>query len=144
MNVENPNKQPFITLALNIPPHPKGRPRFDRRGFAYTDPKTRKYESDLKSLLRQFWRPRDTLNGAIELRLRFYLAPVKSSKRLFPTVKPDIDNFSKAVMDAMNGIVWNDDSQVITLTAEKWYVTDKSSPQIKIMIREIDACIQIE
>ncbi len=41
-----------------------------------------------------------------------------------PTGKPDIDNIVKAVKDAMNGIVWDDDSQVVSIKAEKTYSTE--------------------
>jgi len=38
------------------------------------------------------------------------------------TTKPDADNLAKAVLDALNGIAYNDDGQVCKLTVEKWYV----------------------
>jgi len=38
-----------------------------------------------------------------------------------PTSKPDVDNYAKAIMDGLSGIVWKDDSQVVSLMAEKIY-----------------------
>lgn len=38
-----------------------------------------------------------------------------------PTVKPDIDNVLKAVLDAMNGVVYADDKQVFEVTVTKQY-----------------------
>jgi Holliday junction resolvase RusA-like endonuclease len=38
--------------------------------------------------------------------------------------KPDIDNLCKAVLDAMSGIIYKDDSQVTKLTAQKIYGED--------------------
>ena len=38
-----------------------------------------------------------------------------------PTGRPDVDNYAKAVMDALNGIAYNDDSQVACLTSRKQY-----------------------
>jgi Holliday junction resolvase RusA-like endonuclease len=35
------------------------------------------------------------------------------------TQRPDLDNFVKLVADAANGILWEDDSQISTLTACK-------------------------
>ncbi len=53
----------------------------------------------------------------------FYLAaPVKMPKgRRGPTTKPDIDKLCRAGCDALTGILWNDDGQVIELTARKVY-----------------------
>ena len=36
------------------------------------------------------------------------------------TVKPDADNVAKLVLDALNGLMWKDDGQVVELTVVKW------------------------
>ena len=36
-----------------------------------------------------------------------------------PSVKPDIDNYAKLVIDAMNGKVFYDDGQITTLIVKK-------------------------
>lgn len=38
-----------------------------------------------------------------------------------PTTKPDLDNCAKAILDALNGVAWHDDSQVVSLTVDKFY-----------------------
>ena len=38
-----------------------------------------------------------------------------------PTSPPDVDNYCKSVMDAVNGIAVTDDSLIVELTAEKRY-----------------------
>lgn len=38
-----------------------------------------------------------------------------------PTTKPDLDNLLKSVKDALNGVAYVDDSQIVTITAEKAY-----------------------
>lgn len=38
-----------------------------------------------------------------------------------PTVKPDTDNISKNIKDALNGIAYPDDKQVVSETIEKYY-----------------------
>jgi len=37
--------------------------------------------------------------------------------------KPDVDNVAKAVLDAINGVAWEDDSQVAELIVRKSYGT---------------------
>ena len=49
--------------------------------------------------------------------------------------KVDLDNLSKSVLDSCNGIVWNDDKQVMKLHLEKKY--DKHNPGIEVEVHEI-------
>lgn len=46
--------------------------------------------------------------------------------------KPDIDNYLKSVMDAMNSIVYKDDSQISSINIIKKYVIDNSNTEIEI------------
>lgn len=49
------------------------------------------------------------------------------------TVKPDLDNLVKAILDALNGVAWHDDAQVVELHISKQYVR---SPHIFLSIHE--------
>ena len=62
-------------------------------------------------------------DGAIRVELDFCLIRPKSSKREYPTVKPDLDNYIKSVLDAMNGIILKDDSQIVSIEASKKYTS---------------------
>lgn len=53
---------------------------------------------------------------------------------LQPTKKPDIDNILKVVCDALNGCAYDDDVQVVTVTARKIYAEDAG---LKITIKEL-------
>jgi hypothetical protein len=44
-----------------------------------------------------------------------------SQEKIPHTKKPDADNLLKAVMDALNKVAWNDDSQVISAKSSKFY-----------------------
>lgn len=58
----------------------------------------------------------------VQMRVTFYFVRPKSAKnRQYPTVKPDVDKLLRAVCDALNGIVWHDDAQLIWSHAEKLY-----------------------
>lgn len=45
----------------------------------------------------------------------------KKRKDAFHTKRPDLDNLIKFVKDCANGILWHDDSQVVTVLAMKQY-----------------------
>jgi len=46
-----------------------------------------------------------------------------------PKKKPDCDNIAKIICDALNGIVYHDDSQVVDLEIRKYY---SDEPKVKI------------
>ena len=54
---------------------------------------------------------------------------------IMPVVKPDIDNCVKGIFDALNGIAWNDDNQVVELKTFKRYV---DLPMVVITVEEIN------
>ena len=61
------------------------------------------------------------LEGPVRLLMQFFLAKPKSTKRASPHVKPDIDKLARAVSDALTGILFCDDAQVVLLVASKHY-----------------------
>ena len=50
-----------------------------------------------------------------------------------PIKKPDIDNLAKSLLDGMNGVVFKDDSQIVSLHCTKVYA---SEPGVDIMVKE--------
>jgi Holliday junction resolvase RusA-like endonuclease len=61
------------------------------------------------------------LDGAVQLDLTFVLVKPKTVKRIYPFVRPDLDKLCRAVLDALTGIAYKDDQQVVTLNANKTY-----------------------
>ena len=49
--------------------------------------------------------------------------------------KPDVDNLAKAVLDALKGAAWNDDTQVVDLRAVKVYCRVGENPTTRILVR---------
>ena len=41
--------------------------------------------------------------------------------KIQPTVKPDVDNVAKTILDALNGVAWRDDSEITSLIIMKTY-----------------------
>jgi len=48
--------------------------------------------------------------------------------------KPDVDNYVKGIKDALNKVIWNDDSQVVDLTVSKFY---SESPRVEVLVEKL-------
>jgi crossover junction endodeoxyribonuclease RusA len=74
----------------------------------------------------------------VRLRVIFTLPrPVSLPKRITThTRKPDLDKLTRAVKDALTGVIWQDDSQVVALTVCKWYTTAAERPGADIEVEE--------
>jgi Holliday junction resolvase RusA-like endonuclease len=59
---------------------------------------------------------------------------VKESAPLRHTNKPDLDKLVRSVCDSLTNVVWNDDSQVVTIKAEKKYERIDSGPGVAIWV----------
>lgn len=135
-----------MQIEFEVPGQPvaKGRPKFARRGkfvTTYTPEKTRTYEELVSWCAKGVMMGNDPMQGAIYLYLVIGLQIPKSwsnKKRIqaelgeIPAIKkPDADNVLKAVKDAMNGIVYADDSQITMMTIIKKYSPE---PKVKILV----------
>jgi Holliday junction resolvase RusA-like endonuclease len=113
----------------------KGRPKFSRAGGgrAYTDSKTMVAENWVRACaIEQVGQP--CLEGPLMLSMSITVAiPPSWSKRkqadalagiVRPTGKPDLDNTTKLVADALNNVVWKDDSQIVGMSVSKCYGTE--------------------
>ena len=113
----------------------KGRPRVTKSGNAFTPVKTRLVSNQIK-----YWllanKPKRIFDGALEVSIEFWFIKPKSApkKRYYPTVKPDLDNCDKLVLDCCNKIIWNDDAQIVDLYSQKRYGIEN---QIVVKVREL-------
>ena len=53
------------------------------------------------------------------------------------THRPDVDNLTKAVLDALNGLAYKDDAQVCSLNFDKYYGKEA---KVIIEIEEVLSC----
>jgi Holliday junction resolvase RusA-like endonuclease len=101
-------------------PVPKGRPRFGR-GHAFTDARTRNYETMIKLLARQAVArtPGWPLDAQVRMNIAIYADRALVRLETLPPRKrasrADIDNCGKAIADACNGITYSDDRQIVEL-----------------------------
>lgn len=116
----------MIEFNFDVSPVAKGRPKLTRFGKAYTPKKTKVFEQDVKSLAKEQYEGKPLL-GPLKISIVFSITRPKSvsvKKRKYPTVRPDLDNYIKAVLDSLNGVLFHDDSQVITMTCSKQYAEE--------------------
>lgn len=113
---------------LVIPGNPtsKGRPRCGYRGV-YTPAKTLVAEEVIKTL---WWEKygNDPWGGPLRVTLTFLEGPKQKSQ--------DIDNLAKLALDALNGIAWVDDKQVMALNVELF--RNRAEGQTRIMVEWMD------
>ena len=57
--------------------------------------------------------------------------------RVRHTKKPDADNLIKGVWDALDGIVWRDDTQICVVIAEKWIAAGDEQPHVIIELEAL-------
>ena len=126
----------MVVVTFTVPGSPvaKGRARAFKRGNHighYTPATTANYENLVKLVAVDGMKGKQIITGSASVTLDlFFQIPGSWSKKkkvaalngdIRPTVKPDIDNICKALCDAVNGIVWQDDKQVVEMVIGKYY-----------------------
>lgn len=98
-------------ISFTVPIEPRPAPRADSNGKQrYSPAWYRQWKDDFAWFARQAMHGRPPLSGNIRLSAEFFkLKPKNPQSRNYG----DLDNHLKAVKDAMNGICYHDDSQVI-------------------------------
>jgi Holliday junction resolvase RusA-like endonuclease len=135
-----------VIFKVDGTPVPKGRPRFARRGkfvSTYSPKTTVDYEIKVADAAKIAMGSQKPLEGPIVACIYVTLPiPASYSKKRTqaclsgqerPTKRSDIDNFVKAIFDGMNGIVFTDDSQVVSLHATKVWGT---VGMVEVMVQE--------
>lgn len=136
------------TLKLVIPGEPcaQGRPRFSTAGGfvkAYDPAKSRNYKAFVKYVATHEAQKQGWLYTELPLSMSLvaYMGIPKSKSKKFkqaalekverPTKKPDLSNIVKGVEDALNGLLYKDDSQIVNLTLEKYY---SDEPRLEVYL----------
>lgn len=145
--------EPLVSIILGGAPRGKGRPRFrivrPKKGgefvTVYTDSETAAYEANLAAAGREAMRVAglfpDPFDGPLTCFVEAFV-PIPDSwsgkKKaaaaagdISPTGKPDGDNYAKIAGDALNKIVWVDDSQIIMWQVLKQY---SDFPRLRVSV----------
>jgi len=137
-----------LKIKFTVPGQPvaQGRPKFTTIGGharAYDPKKSVDYKKIVAYHAMQH-KPKQLLKGELEVEILIFKECLKSFSRknmelaelgqLRPITKPDADNYAKGPLDAMKGIIWKDDGQIVDLIARKFY---SSRPRIEITVRTL-------
>ena len=142
-----------LSFMVPGPPHGQERPRVVRRGgrsITYDPEKSREYKDRVKlfaglAMKRLNWY---MAAGPVRLNiLAFFPIPKSLTKKQRtailegknkPTKKPDADNIAKAILDALSGLAYKDDAQIVQLTIGKYYCYPDEFPEgcVKLVLRK--------
>ena len=144
-----PGEKQRASIQFVIPGTPvaKGRPKFARRGnfvTTYTPERTASYENLVKVKAEEAMQGRQMIEGAVKVTIWLWVTPPASwsqkkqraalAHEILPTSKPDADNVTKGIFDAMNEIVFRDDKQVVDLSVRKRYA---ETPMATVEVRAL-------
>lgn len=144
-----------MRLSFTVPGEPvaKGRPRaavVSGKARMYTPAKTQGYEAQVKWFATQAMKSVDSAMSmvlakhpvSLTVRAVFGIPKSWTKRRIaacletpeFCVKRPDSDNVIKIIGDALNGIVWVDDSQVARIAFEKVY---GSRPCVEVTVETL-------
>jgi Holliday junction resolvase RusA-like endonuclease len=143
----------FPSIAFVVESMPVAQPRqrlgrgFDGRPKAYlpADNPVHGFKLDVRQSAIAAMGNRGPWNGPIGITLEFYFArpqrltwKKKSMPCLWHEQKPDLDNLEKAVLDALKGVIWQDDAQVAFKFSGKAFCAAGQRPRVYIKTRQMD------
>ena len=113
-------------MNVTIPwtPRAKGRPRMTKSGHTYTPPETRKAEEAIRAAWVAATMASAPHDGPLSVSIRMSNTEVEiqiepaedyESRKL----RGDVDNYGKLILDALNGVAWVDDRQIVNLGLAK-------------------------
>ncbi len=139
-----------MIVAFTVPGTPvaKGRARsFVRNGHVahYTPERTANYENLVKLVAQQAMVGKELFTCPVLMKIDLFVSiPVSWSKKkqkaalsgeVMPDKRPDLSNVLKSIEDALNGIVYQDDKQIVSLTIEKRYA---EIPKANVEVRKFE------
>jgi Holliday junction resolvase RusA-like endonuclease len=109
------------TITVSRKPKVKARPRHNKRGQVFTPKSTLEEEDHVAAA----WSEQvgEILSGPLEVYVAY--SPSETILHVLPsphgsrTLRGDLDNYVKLTLDALNGVAWGDDGQVVRITAVK-------------------------
>ena len=106
-----------MKITIPIEPKPAPRPRFSRYGGAYMPKEFQEYKAQIADEASIVMAGNAPLEGALKTDIKFFCRTKKITSRK----AGDVDNLAKSVLDALNGVIWKDDSQIVQCSLAKFH-----------------------
>lgn len=130
-----------LEIKAKSTPRPRCRVLNKKMATAYMPKEYMRYKDNLRILIKRHKIAKRTGLVALQIEFIFKIPASWSKKKQIEVLKSqnvtnnkDVDNLAKGVMDAMNDLIYDDDRQVVKLTASKRY---GETDNIKINISNI-------
>jgi|688.fasta_scaffold27779_17 Holliday junction resolvase RusA-like endonuclease len=118
-----------------INPVAASRPRVSKFGAYFTGP-YKKFRSAAAIIInRILGRNFTPMSGKLAVDIKCFVTRPKTTKLEYP--RADVDNYSKAILDSLNGKLWDDDSQIIALFISKQWADCGEEGYFIVDIEEI-------
>lgn len=110
-----------FTVVVEHKPKVKARPRHTKGGRVFTPKSTLEQED----IVAGAWADQigEIIDGPVEVTLVYdpdsTVIHVTTSPHNAKTLRGDLDNYIKLTLDALNGVAWRDDGQVVRINAVK-------------------------
>ncbi len=132
-------------FVINVTPRAKKRPKVYRWSTVNPSLEDEKILADSVKQLDTYKLLKSPLDGIIRVKIKFFENPPKNTPKwkeklmdmgyIRPVKKPDLDNYIKLLLDALNGIIWVDDRHIIEIHASKFYTLN--TPRIELIVNQI-------
>jgi Holliday junction resolvase RusA-like endonuclease len=107
--------------------------------------RSKPWQSDVKAFAHEVYRGQ-LLRGPLHVCANFYMprpkghfnsrGEIRGSAQSYPISRPDLSKIFRGVEDALTGVIWADDAQIIVQHLRKLYEADRG-PGVEIVIREV-------
>jgi Holliday junction resolvase RusA-like endonuclease len=141
-SLQDQSQYTVLDLIYYGEPKAQARARHSTLGNFFYDPSSSLKAWLVEQITTQLPKNFRLVEGDIEMRCVFYKGMPKSLPKktkvlmelglIKPTSKPDVDNYIKLVQDALNKVLYSDDSQIVCLHAEKFFSV---KPRAKIQLK---------
>lgn len=134
-------------IRFTVPGLPIAQPRqrHTRTGVNYTPTAhpVNAFKAAVRLAAQQEWAGRALIEGPVAVRILCVFPVPKAMMRKNRCIirvpcpkKPDVDNLFKSIADALNHVIWVDDSQIVNASISKMYAASAESPHVDLEITE--------